>query len=148
MLKFPETDDPLVAALQRLILRLGSYAALADRIDVNEQSLYQIATLKCHSTTGRVKSVGPRIRKKLDVAFPGWLDPLGHDLSDTPQLEVSRSQSWPMQRFPAAYWEQLTVDERGVVEEAMFDAYDRLMARRQQLRDERGGLRKALKPAA
>lgn len=74
MLDFPPTSDPLVAALQRLLKTKGGHVVVGDLADVNDQSLYQIAYLKPHSKTGKLKSVGPSIRKRLDRAFPGWLD--------------------------------------------------------------------------
>lgn len=149
MLEFPKTDDPLVAALQRLIARQGSYAAVADAIDANDQTLYQIAQLKPHSVSKKLKSVGPSLRRRLDKVFPDWLS--GVVVTEEPSTpwpaEPSQAQ-WPMQRFPARYWQALTHAERAIVEEAMFEAYDRLMARREQLRIERGASRKVLKPAA
>jgi hypothetical protein len=72
--EYPKTDDPLVRALQRLLVTHGGHVAVAERAGVNDQSLYQIATLRLHSTTKRPKSVGPKIRRRLDAAFPGWLD--------------------------------------------------------------------------
>lgn len=72
---FPHTDDPLVAALQRLIARVGSTQAVAEASGVNDQSLYQIAFLKAHSSTGKPKSVGPSIRKRLAKAYPNWMQP-------------------------------------------------------------------------
>ena len=147
--KFPQTDDPLVTALQRLIQRTGSYVAVADKIDVNDQSLYQIAMMKRHSATGRVKSVGPTIRKKLDQAFPGWLSASATvQEPETPWPAMPNGNAWPHQRLPASYWAGLNLAERAIVEEAMLDTYDRLMARREQLRSERSAPRKALKPAA
>jgi hypothetical protein len=74
-MEFPPTDDPLVAALQRLCQRVGSYQAVASAAEVNDQSLYQIATQRVQANTGRPRSVGPSIRKRLDKAFPGWLTP-------------------------------------------------------------------------
>lgn len=53
--------------------------------------------------------------------------------------------AWPHERFPHSYWESLTQAERAVVEEAMLEAYDRLMARREQLRTATG---KTVRPAA
>ncbi len=74
MSSFPPSSDPLVAALQRLIAAHGGYVAVADTAGVNDQYLYQIAYAKPHSKTGTSRSVGPGLRKKLDQAFPGWLD--------------------------------------------------------------------------
>lgn len=71
---FPATDDPLVKALQRLLAAEGGHVVVADRIGVNDQSIYQIAYCKPHSKSGKPKSVGPKVRRGLDAAFPGWLD--------------------------------------------------------------------------
>lgn len=43
---YPTTDDPLVAALQRLLMREGGHVAVGDAAGINGQSLYQIANLK------------------------------------------------------------------------------------------------------
>lgn len=149
MLEFPKTDDPLVAALQRLIARHGGYVAVADAIEANDQTLYQIAQLKPHSVTKKLKSVGPSLRRRLDKTFPDWLTGVVMTQEpSTPWPPEPSEAHWPMQRFPASYWQGLTHAERAIVEEAMFEAYDRLMARREQLRIERGASRKVLKPAA
>lgn len=117
---------------------------MADAAGVNDQSLYQIATLRPHSKTGRVKSVGPTIRRKLDAAFPNWLEVANEHVSTEPDAP---GVSWPHQRFPEAYWAGLDQAERAVLEEAMLDAYDKLMARREQLQGAQA-TRKQLKPAA
>lgn len=74
-MEFPHTDDPLVAALQRLCLRVGSYQAVAAAAGVNDQSLYQIATQRSNASTGKPRSVGTSIRRRLTKAFPDWLAP-------------------------------------------------------------------------
>lgn len=74
MNEFPPTDDPLVAAVQRLLSRAGGPVAVGDEAGINDQSLYQIAYCKPDSKTGTPKSVGPSIRKRLSAAYPGWLD--------------------------------------------------------------------------
>ena len=145
-LEFPPTDDPLVAALQRLIRRVGSYTAVADRANVNDQSLYQVAMLKPHSVSGRPKRVGPNVRKKLDAAFPGWLETAAPaEVAPSTVIALPPAPAWPHERFPHSYWESLTQAERAVVEEAMLEAWDRLMARREQLRTATG---KTVRPAA
>lgn len=72
---FPISDDPLVRAVQRLVARHGSCKAVAELVDANDQSIYQIAYLKPDSKTGKLKSVGPSLRKRLSKAFPDWLQP-------------------------------------------------------------------------
>jgi hypothetical protein len=147
-LNFPPSDDPLVAALQRLIFRIGSYSAVADKADLSDQSLYQVAMVKPHSVTGRPKSVGPNMRKKLDAAFPGWLDLPGPGLSNVLQAaepqasyqalvtatsDNSAQAGWPHERFPLHWWQSLTAAERAVIEEAMLDAFDRITIRRKRI---------------
>ena len=156
-LNFPHSDDPLVAALQRLIIRIGSYSAVAAKADVSDQSLYQVAMVKPHSVTGRSKSVGPNMRRKLDAAFPGWLDlpvtvssnalsvaepPGAYQVVGTTAPDETARAEWPHERFPLPWWTSLTPAERAVIEEAMLNAYDRIMVRREQLSSptpDRGG---------
>lgn len=67
-------DDPLVKALRSLVEREGGAVALADTIEVNDQSIYQI--LKgVLLPSGKPKGVGPNLRKKLDAKYPGWISP-------------------------------------------------------------------------
>lgn len=61
-----------------------------------------------------------------------------------PQEAVSPGLQWPLDRFPLAYWLDLDEAERAIVQEAMLEARDRLMMRREQLQ----ASRKHLKPAA
>lgn len=63
----------------------------------------------------------------------------------TPVVIPLPAPAWPLERFPYGYWESLTPAERAIVEEAMLEAYDRLMARREQLRTATG---KTVRPAA
>lgn len=71
---YPASDDPLVQALQRLLQRAGGHVAVGDAAGINDQSLYQIATVRADSKTGQPKGVGPSIRKRLSAAYPDWLD--------------------------------------------------------------------------
>lgn len=66
--------DPIVAALERLVAREGGRIKVADEIGVNEQSLYQILQRVPHSNTGKPRSVGPSIRRKLSARYPGWME--------------------------------------------------------------------------
>ncbi len=62
----------MIEALRRLVEREGGPVAVADAIDANDHSLYQI--LKgVRLPSGRPKGVGPGLRAKLDARFPGWL---------------------------------------------------------------------------
>ena len=64
-------SDPLVEALRRLVDTKGGAIAVADLLEVNDQTIYQI--LKgIQLPSGRPKGVGPKLRKKLDQHFPGW----------------------------------------------------------------------------
>jgi hypothetical protein len=63
--------DFLVSAFRDLCDREGGYKAVAARISANDQSLYQIyAGVRLPS--GNPKGVGPKLRKALDDAYPGW----------------------------------------------------------------------------
>lgn len=63
----------MVEALRRLVSHEGGAVAVADEIDVNDQSIYQI--LKgVRLPSGRPRGVGPKLRAKLDARYPGWLD--------------------------------------------------------------------------
>lgn len=55
------------------------------------------------------------------------------DLPAVATAQVAPLARWPHERFPRQWWELLSPAERAVVEEAMLDAYDRVMARREQL---------------
>jgi hypothetical protein len=151
MLQFPKTEDPLVAALQRLIQREGGYIAVADKIDASDQSLYQIAQLKPHSTSKRLKSVGPSLRKRLDQAFPDWLsgvvDKLGSDTQTHDDLIGSASP--PIQtatagaeRFTLAaalerLGAELAQDMPNEVREDVADALHKMAMRRGATRDQK-----------
>jgi hypothetical protein len=69
---YPETDDLLVLALQRLLAREGGHVLVGKRAGISDQSLYQIAERKINSRTGKPNGVGPSIRRRLDAAYPGW----------------------------------------------------------------------------
>lgn len=64
--------DSVVEALRHLVQNHGGAIAVADKIGVNDQTIYQI--LKgVLLPSGRPKGVGPKLRAKLDEHFPGWL---------------------------------------------------------------------------
>lgn len=52
-------DDPLIAAFRRLCDTHGGFKAIAARIDVNDQSLYQVY-VGVKLPSGRAKGVGGR----------------------------------------------------------------------------------------
>lgn len=63
--------DPMVDALRRIVEANGGATAVADKIEVNDQTIYQI--LKgVRLPSGRPKGVGPALRAKLDEHYPGW----------------------------------------------------------------------------
>lgn len=74
-MSYPHSDDPLVQAVQRLLEIKGGHVAVGAAAGISDQSLYQIAEMKTDSKTGKPKSVGPSIRRRLSVAFPGWMNP-------------------------------------------------------------------------
>jgi transcriptional regulator with XRE-family HTH domain len=79
---------------------------------------------------------------------PGWRD-ADKDPTSGPGPSASTDArgpelQWPLDRFPLAYWLDLDEAERAIVQEAMLEARDRLMMRREQLQ----ASRKHLKPAA
>jgi transcriptional regulator with XRE-family HTH domain len=57
----------------------------------------------------------------------------------------AQDAGWPHLRFPLSLWLALDPGEQAIVEEAMLDAYDKLMERRETLRKAK---RQRLKPAA
>lgn len=68
-----EMADPLVEALRALVEREGGRHAVARKIGVNEQSLYQILR-GIPLPSGKPRGVGAKLREKLNVAYPGWID--------------------------------------------------------------------------
>lgn len=69
--KSMEASDPLVTALSRLCNKEGGWKAVASKLGVNDQSLYQITTGK-RLPSGNPKGVGPKLRNLLDEHYPGW----------------------------------------------------------------------------
>jgi len=65
--------DPQVEALKRLCDAHGGYQAVADAIQANRQTIYQIyAGIKLPS--GNPRGVGPELRRKIAARFPNWLE--------------------------------------------------------------------------
>lgn len=118
---------------------------VADQAGVSADNLYQVAR-GIPLASGRRRQLGRDVKERLSAAFPGWLDTVATPPEITPPTVIPLpAPAWPHERFPQSYWESLTQAERAVVEEAMLDAYDRLMARREQLRTATG---KTARPAA
>lgn len=152
-------DDELKALLQLLQATPEHPAGpperrryVANRAGVNPHNLYQVAR-GIRMASGRVRRLGRDVKEALTAAFPGWLNagPQGEASSAAFRpLDpgASSSETWPHLRFPESYWQSLSIEERAIVEEAMLESYDRLMARREQLRNARTPPRKALKSAA
>ena len=67
-----ESRDPLVLALALLCKDRGGYVAVADKAEVNDQTLWQILNGVKLPRSGNPRGVGPTLRKKLEAAFPGW----------------------------------------------------------------------------
>jgi SOS-response transcriptional repressor LexA len=88
-------SDPLAAALARLIALNGGRHAVADAIDANEQSLYQIVSEIKDSKTGKAKGVGPRLRAKLDAHYPGWMSPPNSLLAQPQQATATNTDPGP-----------------------------------------------------
>ena len=66
-----EMRNPDVVALQSLCDSQGGFRAVAKRLGVNDQSLYQIlAGVRLKS--GRPKGIGPQLKEKLNAAYPAW----------------------------------------------------------------------------
>jgi len=70
---YPQSPDPLVQALQKLLEREGGHIVVGDEAGINDQSLYQIAFCRLDSKTKAPKGVGPSIRRRLDARYPDWL---------------------------------------------------------------------------
>jgi len=68
--------DPVVEALKRLTGNTKEgRQRVADLIDSSEQTIYQIVA-QVPLKSGRPRSVGRKLRERLDQRFPGWM---GHD---------------------------------------------------------------------
>lgn len=63
----------LIESLRRLCEKHGGYKAVADRAELDDQSIYQILS-GVRLPSGNPKGVGPTMQRKLDLAFPGWSD--------------------------------------------------------------------------
>lgn len=96
--------DPLVAALANLIKREGGRAAVADAIGSSEQTLYQIVSKVKDSKTGKPKSVGPSLRKRLDEKYPNWLS-LSAGTQTKSENKVSIDLDGDDATFMKAYWD-------------------------------------------
>lgn len=63
--------EQLIDALRALCAMHGGHVAIADKIGVNEQTLYQIlAGVKLPS--GEPRGVGPAVQRKLQAHYPNW----------------------------------------------------------------------------
>lgn len=89
-----DASDPLVTALDRLCTKEGGWKAVASKLGVNDQSLYQITTGK-KLPSGNPKGVGPKLRNLLDEHYPGWRDihtsPIGRQHPATDPLQASEN---------------------------------------------------------
>jgi hypothetical protein len=110
---------------------------VAELAGVSADNLYQVAR-GILLASGRPRRLGRDVKERLDAAFPGWLDLNDRPVTSTLDLPTGTSAQvplvrWPHERFPQIWWANLTLAERAVVEEAMLDAYDRVMARRDRI---------------
>lgn len=92
--------DPVVEALKRLVGETAAgRIAVADKLGVSEQNLYQIVSGTL-LPSGKPRSVGRRLREKLDLHFPHWLDPLAINPLPTSAQQVTLDQA--LQRLDVA----------------------------------------------
>lgn len=65
--------DKFAQALKKLCEAQGGHVKVATAIEANPQTIHQIISgVKLPS--GNARGVGPNLRKRLDMAFPGWSD--------------------------------------------------------------------------
>lgn len=74
MTSYPDSGDPLVTALQRLLLREGGHDTVGLEAGIGSDNLYQVANCRTDSKTGKAKSVGPGVRRALSARYPDWLN--------------------------------------------------------------------------
>lgn len=91
--------DQLATALDRLCTKEGGWKVVARKLDVNDQSLYQITTGK-RLPSGNPKGVGPKLRSLLDEHYPGWrtlhTSPIGQPhVAQQPLLAVDAGAASP-----------------------------------------------------
>jgi hypothetical protein len=95
--------DADVEALRRLIGdSVERRVSVAERIGVNEQTLYQILRgipLK----SGRPRSVGRKLRDLLDAHYPGWREP-GAVVAVAPARDTLAGLLDVVQCMPPARW--------------------------------------------
>lgn len=107
--------DRLIIALAELCRRQGGHVQVADRIGVNDQTLYQIvAGIKLPS--GQPRGVGPRVQRRLEEHFPGWAD-LGAAPTRAASTLVAREEAahytsgWPFDGIDQAAVGRLARDD-------------------------------------
>ena len=76
--------DHLIRSWRELCEREGGYTAIADRIGVNDQTLWQVIN-GTKLPSGQPRGVGPAIQRKLEQHYPGW--------SSAPALRYSVQES-------------------------------------------------------
>jgi hypothetical protein len=95
--------DADVEALRRLVGdSVEQRVSVAERIGVNEQTLYQILRgipLK----SGRPRSVGRKLRDLLDAIYPGWREP-GAAVAVAPARDTLAGLLDVVQGMPPARW--------------------------------------------
>ena len=113
----------MIEALRRLCDREGGYVAVADRAELNDQSIYQIISgVKLPS--GEPKGVGPKIQKALTAAYPGW-----ENLAVSDKLTKPSKPQWPFHEVEFERWSRLSPVHKSWVEKAMLDEIEKIEAR-------------------
>lgn len=82
-----DRKDPLVEALRALVDREGGRRAVASRLGVHEQTLYQILS-GIRLPSGRPRGIGTNLRKKIDAVYPGWMQAKSNQPALDDALEV------------------------------------------------------------
>src|SRR5690349_13866008 len=68
--------DQLVEARKALCEREGGYKPVANAIEANDQTIYQIVA-GVQLPSGKPRGVGRQLRERLDRRFPGWAGSTG-----------------------------------------------------------------------
>lgn len=134
-------------ALIALVNAEGGYEAVASKADLNAQAIYQVCSgVKLPS--GNPKGVGPKMRRALDKAFPGWSLPK----SPSPKGAVPAPPSSPGQPFRVPTEDEMKfLDDVRALLDTDRDHYAKEIAlKAQQMRDHFnkviGGLKGKEKP--
>lgn len=101
------SPDPEVSALIALCDRMGGFRQVADAIDANDQSIYQIIS-GVRLPSGNLKGIGPQIRKKLNERFPGWQSSKEQGLAADVTVEPVGANRVPLiSQIQAGRWREI-----------------------------------------